>query len=217
MESQSLKKESNKKVSNLIILASGTGTLFSSIVQACSNNYLSARVISLISDNTQAPVLKKAQVSGVSIKIFNPKEFSSFSRWDEVLCQYLQIHNPDLILLAGFLKKIGPYVLSHFKNRILNIHPSLLPRHGGPGMYGIHVHRSVLESEDKKTGVSIHLVSAEYDSGPVLTQTEIPVSPEDTPESLQEKVKKVEQVFYVSTLRKIFNNEINLKTFSSTL
>ena len=202
MESQSLKKESNKKVPHLIILASGTGTLFSSIVQACKNHSLNAKVINLITDNAQASVLKKAQSEEVPIKILSVKDFSSFSKWDESLCQYLQTKKPDLILLAGFLKKIGPKVLSHFKNRILNIHPSLLPHHGGPGMYGIHVHRSVLKAGDKKTGISIHLVSAEYDSGPVLAQTEIPVSPEDTPESLQEKVKKVEQVFYVSTLKK---------------
>ncbi len=217
MESQILKKESNKKIFDLVVLASGTGTLFDSIVQACKNHSLNAKVINLITDNAQASVLKKAQAEEVPIKILNPKDFSAFSEWDKSLYQYLQKQKPDLILLAGFLKKIGPKVLSHFKGRILNIHPSLLPHHGGPGMYGIHVHRSVLKAGDKKTGISIHLVSEEYDNGPVLAQTEIPVSPEDTPESLQKKVKKVEQVFYVSTLKKIFDNETIIKIFSSLL
>ena len=212
-----MNKESKKKISNLIILASGTGTLFESIVQTCNSQYLDARVISLVSDNKKALVLKKAQAVKIPMKILQLKEFSCFSKWDEALCRYLQTKNPDLILLTGFLKKIGPKVLHYFKNRILNIHPSLLPNHGGSGMYGIHVHRSVLASGEKKTGISIHLVSAEYDSGPVLAQTEIPVSPEDTPESLQEKVKKQESLFYISTLKKIFNNEINLNSFSSSL
>ena len=174
----------------LIILASGTGTLFLSIAQACKINHLNAEVLSLISNNSQASVLKKAENEKVPVKILDPKKFFSFPEWDEALYSYLKSKQPDLILLAGFVKKIGPKVLSYFKNCVLNIHPALLPRHGGEGMYGIHVHRSVLNAGDKKTGISIHLVSSEYDTGPVLAQTEIPVSSTDTPESLQEKVKK---------------------------
>ena len=213
-----MKKETNeiKWLDNtkkrLLILASGTGTLFMSIVQSCKTKHLKAEVIQLISDHNQAPVLKKANKENISIKILNPKDFPSFSDWDEALYQHLKNQNPDLILLAGFVKKIGPKVLDFFKNRILNIHPSLLPRHGGHGMYGLHVHRSVLEAGDKKTGISIHLVSEEYDTGPILAQTEIPVSPKDTPESLQKKVKKVELTFYISTLKKILNGKILLKT-----
>ena len=217
MESTTLKKKYNKKEPDLIVMASGTGTLFINIVQACKNNSLNARVINLVTDNPRAVVIQKAQKEQVPVNIFSLKAFPSFSKWDTALCQHLKTKKPDLILLAGFLKKIGPRVLSHFKNRIINIHPSLLPRHGGDGMYGIHVHRSVLKAGDKKTGVSIHLVSEEYDRGPILAQTEVPVSPNDTPESLQEKVKKTEQVFYVSTLRKIFHNKINLRDFSSPL
>lgn len=211
-----MKKEIDKIQANdntkkrLVILASGTGTLFLSIVQSCKTDHLKAEVIHLISDNNQAPVLEKAKKENISVKILNPKEFSSFSDWDEALCQHLKSQRPNLILLAGFIKKIGPKVLSFFKNRILNIHPSLLPRHGGTGMYGRHVHHSVLKAGDKKTGISIHLVSEEYDTGPILAQTEIPVSPEDTPESLQKKVKQVEPTFYIATLQKILTEEIPL-------
>lgn len=194
----------------MIILASGTGTLFLSIALACKKGDLNAKVISLITNNNQAPVLKKAGREKIPAKVLDPKKFSSFPEWDEALCTYLKSKQPNLILLAGFIKKIGPKVLSSFKNCILNIHPALLPRHGGKGMYGIYVHRSVLNAGEKKTGVSIHLVSSEYDTGPILAQTEIPVSPNDTPQSLQEKVKKVEAAFYVSVLQKIINREIKL-------
>ncbi|MDE0119361.1 MAG: phosphoribosylglycinamide formyltransferase [Bdellovibrionales bacterium] len=204
-------KPANNKKKRLVILASGTGTLFLSIVKSCKTGHLKAEVIHLISDHNQAPVLEKAKKENISVKILNPKKFSSFSDWDKALCRYLKSQKPDLILLAGFIKKIGPGVLSFFKNRILNIHPSLLPRHGGYGMYGVHVHRSVLEVGDKKTGISIHLVSEEYDAGPILAQIEIPVSPKDTPESLQKKVKQIEPTFYISTLRKILTGEIPLR------
>ena len=194
----------------LVILASGTGTLFFSIVQACKNNTLKAKVTSLISNNKKSLVLQKAKKEKIPVKVLDPKDFSSFTKWDAHLCSYLKTQKPDLILLAGFVKKIGPKVLTAFKGRILNIHPSLLPRHGGKGMYGINVHRSVLESGDKTTGISIHLVSEEYDTGSLLAQTEISVSTDDDPESLQEKVKKTEAIFYVSVLQKIIAGEINL-------
>lgn len=197
---------------HLVILASGTGTLFSSIVQACKNNTLKAKVISLISNNKKSLVLQKAKREKVPVKVLDPKDFTSFKEWDAHLCSYLKTQKPDLILLAGFVKKIGPEVLASFKGRILNIHPSLLPRHGGQGMYGIHVHRSVIESGDHTTGISIHLVSEEYDTGSLLAQKEISVSSEDNPESLQEKVKKIEAVFYVSTLQKILEGKIPLET-----
>ncbi len=194
----------------MLILASGQGSLFLNIVQACKAGHLKAEVIGLVSDNKNALVFKKAQVEKVAIKILDPKNFISFSKWDKALYEYLKEKKPDLILLTGFIKKIGREVLFNFKNRILNIHPSLLPRHGGKGMYGIHVHRAVIASGDKKTGISVHLVSEEYDKGLLLAQKEIPVFVEDTAESLQKRVKQEEQTFYVSVLKKIIKGEIPL-------
>lgn len=202
-----MKQESSKKA-RLLILASGQGSLFFSIVQACKSGHLNAEVIGLLSDNNKALVLKKAHAERITIKILKPKNFISFSKWDEALYNYLRERKPDWILLAGFLKKIGPKVLSAFKNRVLNIHPSLLPHHGGAGMYGIHVHRAVITGKDKKTGISVHLVSEEYDTGPVLAQKELLVFKNDTPESLQKRVKATEQTFYVSVLQKIITGEI---------
>jgi len=195
----------------LIIMASGTGTLFSSVVRSCDSGVLKdkAKVISLVSDNDNALVIKKARDNNIPVKIINPKKFPSFEEWDKALLSYLQKKSPlqnkspDLILLAGFVKKIGPRVLSSFEKKILNIHPSLLPRHGGSGMYGLHVHRSVLKAGDKKTGISIHWVSAKYDEGPLVAQKEIPISLGETAESLQQKVKKAEQKFYIDVLYKV--------------
>ncbi len=195
----------------MLILASGQGSLFLSIVQACKVGHLTAEVIGLLSDNNKALALKKARVERIAVKILNPENFISFSKWDEELCNHLKEKKPDWILLAGFLKKIGPKVLSAFKNRVLNIHPSLLPDYGGRGMYGIHVHRAVITGKNKKTGISVHLVSEEYDKGSILAQKELLVFEKDTPESLQKRVKEAEQIFYVSVLQKIISGEIRVE------
>ena len=193
----------NKKLNKLVILASGTGSIFLSLVKACKANILPAQTISLVCDNPKALVIAKAKKEKVPVLILDIKNFSSLLEWNKALLKYLQSQKPDLILLAGFLKKIGKPVLENFKNQIINIHPSLLPKYGGHGMYGIHVHRQVLEAGETKTGISIHLVSEEYDAGRILAQKQVPILPEDTVVSLQERVKKIEAKFYVDTLKKI--------------
>ena len=190
-----------------IVLASGTGTLFHAIAQACQNHQLNAQIISLVCDRDNAPVIEKAQTQHIPVKIFSVKDYSSVSHWDQAMCSYLKTQKPDLILLAGFVKKIEKEVLCAFENKILNIHPSLLPLYGGNGMYGIHVHKAVLAAGDKYTGISIHIVSENYDSGSILAQKKIPVFPQDTPQSLQKRVKKEEQAFYISTLREIIKKQ----------
>ena len=195
-----------KSKPKLAILASGTGTLFEAITQACFNHQLDAEVISLVSDRKQAPVITKAQNQNIPVKIFQIKDYPSPQKWDQALCTYLKTKKPDLIVLAGFLKKIEKNVLHTFKNRILNIHPSLLPLHGGKGMYGIHVHKSVLRSGDKHTGISVHLINENYDTGPVLAQKKIPIALNETAESLQKKIKEEEKKFYISVLKKILKN-----------
>ncbi len=216
----------------LIVMADGQGTLFAHILKSCQKGQLNAEVLVLLTSQPKAPVLEKARKACVPSQVLPLKKFSSFADWDQALGSQLKkifqscvgeegganklsaSDGPSVpifkqghfwIVLAGFLKKIGPHTLSLFKGRIINIHPSLLPRHGGQGMYGLHVHRAVLQAGDKKTGISCHLVSEEYDQGPLLAQKEIPVSPEDSPESLQAKVKKQEPAFYVATLNKIFH------------
>ena len=218
-------------------MADGQGTLFAHILKSCQKGQLNAEVLALITSKPTAPVLQKAKKHKVPAHVLCPKDFSSFSAYDRALssclCQIFKKRNKNAkkrtmldkntfppffegwIVLAGFLKKIGPHTLSLFKGRMINIHPSLLPRHGGQGMYGLHVHRAVIQAGDKKTGISVHLVSKEYDQGLLLAQKEISVSPKDSPQSLQAKVKKKEPAFYVATLKKILpaNSAENLKPF----
>lgn len=200
-------KAQNKKV-KLAVLASGTGSLFESIAVACKTGILSADVVCLVSDRSDVPVLEKANKYNVPVQIFKQKEYSSLAKWDESLCDYLKKKESDWIVLAGFLKKIEKTTLETFKNRIINTHPALLPKHGGKGMYGKYVHQAVIKAGDKKTGVSVHLVSEQYDRGPILAQTSVPVAPNDTVESLENKVKTIEKIFYVSVLQKLIRGEI---------
>jgi histidine triad (HIT) family protein len=119
-------------------------------------------------------------------------------------------HRVDVIVLAGYMKQLGPKTLSRFAGRILNIHPALLPEFGGKGMYGMHVHEVVIASGRAESGVSIHVVNAEYDTGPVIAQAHVPVEPGDTPETLAARVLLREHTFFAETLQKIVTGEIVL-------
>jgi phosphoribosylglycinamide formyltransferase-1 len=112
------------------------------------------------------------------------------------------------------MKKLGPLTLAHYRNRILNIHPSLLPRFGGQGMYGKRVHEAVLASGDTKTGITIHLVDAEYDQGPIVAQHELPIFPNDTASALAQRILEEEHLFYVETLRAISQSSLDLDQLS---
>jgi phosphoribosylglycinamide formyltransferase 1 len=129
---------------------------------------------------------------------------------DEAICAQLSNYDVDAVLLLGYMRKLGLVTLGCFRNRILNIHPALLPKHGGKGKYGIHVHESVLASGDTETGVSIHLVDAEYDQGPVIAQCRVSVLNNDTPTTLQARVLTREHEFLVETLNMIAAGSIRL-------
>ncbi len=129
---------------------------------------------------------------------------------DVAITETLLQHDVTLVVLAGYMKKIGPHLLETFKNRIINIHPSLLPKFGGKGMYGIKVHEAVMASGEKETGVTIHLVNDEYDRGQILAQHKISVEPNDTPESLAARVLAIEHELYKFTIQKIISGKLSL-------
>ena len=118
-------------------------------------------------------------------------------------------NDAHIIFLAGYLKKLGPSILKAFENRVFNIHPSLLPKYGGKGMHGLNVHAAVLAANETETGITIHRVSNEYDSGEIVAQRKVPVLKGDTPETLAARVLELEHVFIVETLAKIIST-INL-------
>lgn len=140
--------------------------------------------------------MDRAERLGIPAQVIPPSNWRTPHEWAQALLSGVQARHIDLILLAGFLRKIEEPLLNAYKGRILNIHPALLPRHGGPGMYGMRVHQSVLKCGDTETGVSIHVVDQEYDHGQVIWQEKIHVEPRDTPESLATRVHELEYIAY---------------------
>ena len=129
---------------------------------------------------------------------------------DQAMADALTSHGAGWVVCAGFMRKVGPRVLARFPNRVVNIHPALLPRHGGNGMYGLRVHQAVLAGGDAETGVTIHLVDGLYDHGRILAQAPVPVLSGDTPEVLQARVLETEHRLYPETLQRIASGEIDL-------
>ncbi len=192
------------------IFASHTGTNFRAILDACRSGELAAEPAVLISNNSQSIAMKTAQQANIPTYHLSSATHGDAHDLDRTIVDTLQRHHVDLITLAGYMKRLGPETLGFYAGRILNIHPSLLPKFGGKGMYGDKVHRAVIASGDRDSGVTIHLVDGEYDTGPIVAQSRVPVMPDDTAETLAARVLKREHTFYVETLNNILCGKITL-------
>ena len=156
----------------------------------------------LVCNNPKAKVLKKAKDNGVKILLINKE---SFYKTNTVLNSILRI-SPDLIVLAGFLWQVPLKIIESFPNKIINIHPALLPAYGGKGMYGMNVHKAVIENNEKMSGITIHFVDKNYDEGKIIFQKSISISDKDTSESLARKVSKLEHSFFPKIIEKTLIN-----------
>jgi phosphoribosylglycinamide formyltransferase-1 len=194
----------------IAILASHTGTVLQAIIDACEAGQLPASVCLIISNNSGSGAAQRAERHQIEFLHLSGQTHPDPEARDRALTGALEQSRADLVFLAGYMKKLGPDTLSAFRGRILNTHPSLLPKFGGQGMYGGRVHRAVLAAGDRVTGVSVHRVDADYDTGPVIAQCQVPVLEGDTPESLAERVQTRERQFVVETLARIVRGELSL-------
>ena len=183
------------------VLASHQGTNFQAIASACQQGRVQANVALLICNNSDAPVMARARKSGVPTVHLSSLTHPSSDVLDESMHNHLADENIDLLVLAGYMKKLGPRVLEAYRDRIINVHPSLLPRHGGPGFYGSRVHQAVIESGDSETGATVHLVSDDYDMGKALLQEKITVKVDDTPDSLAERLHPIEHKLLIEVIQ----------------
>lgn len=191
-------------------LASHGGSNLQAILDAIAAGDLPAEARLVISNNSQARALERARTAGVATRHLSGKTHPEPDALDAAMVAAMQSEGVNVVVLAGYMRKIGPRMLAAYPRRIVNIHPALLPRHGGQGMYGIRVHEAVLAAGERETGVTVHLVDAEYDRGPILAQATVPVAPGDTPETLQARVLETEHRLYPDTLRRIALGEIDL-------
>ena len=195
---------------NLGIIASHTGTNFQAILDACNQGRLSATCRVIISNNSRSMALRRARSQGIPGFHLSARTHPSPTDLDLAIANTMTGHQVDLMVLAGYMKLLGPITLTRYRSRILNIHPALLPDFGGRGMHGDNVHSAVLASGEKFTGVTIHLVDDMYDHGQIIAQAKVPVLEQDSVESLRTRVLEREHEFYVETLQKIISGEIRL-------
>ncbi len=191
-------------------LASHGGSNMQAILDGCAQGSIAASPSLLICNNPGATALERAKKAGMPAKVLNGKTHPEPTELDSAIFDALQDAQVDLIILAGYMKKIGPKVLAGYHNRILNIHPALLPKYGGQGMFGMNVHRAIIAAGEKESGATVHLIDEVYDEGPILAQARIPVLTEDTPESLQLRVLEQEHQLYPATIAKVATGEIKL-------
>lgn len=183
------------------VFASGAGTTFEGLVRLAREGQLPVEFVLVVADRPTAGVLPRAERLGVPSLLF-PSKGQDRDRWSEAATRALTSRGARVIVLAGFLSILSPTFLTAWSGRIVNVHPSLLPRHGGPGMYGPRVHEAVLRSGETETGVTVHLVTEAVDGGPVLWQERVPVPPGSTPESLRRLLHPVEVRGLAEVLRK---------------
>ena len=196
------------------VLASHTGTNLQSIVDACHAGSLDAEVRVVISNNSRSLALERARAAGIPTAHLSSATHPAPDALDAAIERTLKSHGVELVALAGYMKKLGPRTLGAYRNRVLNVHPALLPKFGGWGMFGARVHAAVLASGDRVSGVTVHLVDDEYDCGPVISQVEVPVLPGDTRETLAARVLAQEHILYPKTLQRIASGEVDLSALT---
>ncbi|ARN79483.1 phosphoribosylglycinamide formyltransferase [Nonlabens spongiae] len=185
---------------NIVIFASGSGTNAQAILDYFKDSENTC-VSLILSNKKKAPVLDRAQKAGIPAMSFNRHAFAKAGPVHSLLKSI----QPDLIVLAGFLWKIPEFLITDFPNQIINLHPSLLPKYGGKGMYGIAVHEAVLANKESKSGITIHFVNEEYDKGAYIAQFECDVMEGDTPSTLAGRIHQLEHQHLPATIEKLLH------------
>lgn len=180
----------------VLVSGHGRGSNFQAIVDATESGAVPARVRLLVSTNAECGAVERAANHGIETLVLSPRNFDSEVAFDEAVAEAILSRGIDLICLAGYMRKLTPEFLRQFRNRIMNIHPALLPAFGGQGMYGRRVHEAVIESGAKFSGATVHFVDEEYDHGPIITQAIVSVADDDTPQTLADRVLRAEHRIY---------------------
>ena len=197
---------------NIVVFASGSGTNFQAIIDAVENGQINGRIVGLITNKKGIQAIDRAQKHNIDHEYLAPSDFSSYPKYVEDLLKQLEQWDTQLIALAGYMIKIPSEVINKYKDRIVNIHPSLLPKYGGKGFYGKKVHRAVIDNEEEISGCTVHIVTEEYDQGPILGQRKVPVRKSDDPEILGKRILKEEHKLFpeiIAKLAKQINNKSN--------
>ena len=192
---------------NIAFLASHNGSAAKAIAAACKDGTIAAHPVLLISNNPDCGALIWAKDLRLKTAVINAKNAQDT---DQTIADMIEDNAIDMVVCSGYMKLIGPKTIQAAHGCILNTHPALLPKHGGKGMYGRHVHQAVFDAKEQETGITIHMVDDEYDRGKILAQKKISVSCEDSVDDIESKVKMAEPDFYIETILRILSGEISL-------
>ena len=186
----------------IAVFASGNGSNFQAIAEAIASKQIDATICFLFCDNPKAYVIERAKKLGVPFKVFSPRNYENRAAYERELLNQLELHAVDLIVLAGYMRIIGPTLLRAYANRILNIHPSLLPSF--PGKSSI---QDAFEANEKETGVTVHFVDEGVDTGPIIAQEKVAILPEDTVDSLEARIHQVEHRLFPQVIQKVIEDK----------
>ena len=189
----------------LVVLISGSGTNLQALLDATAQPDFPARVVAVGADRADAAGLDRAERAGVATFVVDPKAFADRSEWDVALADAIAEFRPDWVVSAGFMRILGPKVLQQHQHRIVNTHPALLP-----SFPGAHAVRDALAYRVTVTGCTVHLVDAGIDTGPVLAQQAVSVQPDDTEESLHERIKSVERILLVNVVQQLCSHDVKV-------
>jgi phosphoribosylglycinamide formyltransferase-1 len=195
----------------IAVMCSGSGSNLQALLDAEAQGQLHAEVVLVVSNRRKAYALERARLAGKEAVHLSPRQFEHPDHYAAELLQLLRMHQAELVCLAGYLKKLPPEVIRAYPGRILNIHPAPLPRFGGEGMYGHHVHEAVLAAGVNHSGPTIHFADEEYDHGPIVAHTPVPVQPDDTPESLARRVVAAEHQLYPRVVAAMAQGKVRLE------
>ena len=195
---------------NIAVFASHGGSDLQAIIDGCNNHAIDAKVVVVISNNPDSMALQRAVKENIPNYHLSSRQYDSEELLAKKILQVLDEHSVDMIFLAGYMRMLHTSILEKYDNRVFNIHPALLPKYGGKGMFGMNVHNAVIAAKEKETGVTIHRVNAEYDSGEIVAQTVVKVNEDDTPEILAARVLEREHEFLVEVISEIIAGKITL-------
>jgi len=199
-----------ERVLNLGVLISGSGSNLQALIDACARDDFPACIQVVISNNPDVYGLERAKAAGIAAHVVDHKNFDGRGAFEKALSDVLAGYEIDLICLAGFMRILTPEFTESWADKMINVHPSLLPRHGGEGMYGMHVHRAVIANGESESGVSVHHVIAKCDAGDVIVQRRVSVDAGETAESLAEKVLREEHIAYPQAVERLAKERLNL-------
>lgn len=176
---------------NIVVLISGNGSNLQAIIDACRANKITGNVVAVLSNKADAYGLERAKLADIPAYFIDPTLYNDRADYDKALIEQIDAYQPDIVVLAGFMRILSPDFVTHYQHKLLNIHPSLLPKYPG-----LHTHRQVLANKDSFHGVTVHFVTEELDGGPMIIQARIPVLPDDTEQSLQTRIQAEEYRIY---------------------